>query len=938
MQKFQGTGVDVFYSYAHRDEPLREELEKHLALLRRQGYIHEWHDRLIRAGTDWAQAIDKNLNAASLILLLISPDFISSDYCYEIEMQRALERHRSGEARVVPIILRSSDWQSSPFAELQALPKNGKPVTKWEDRDEAFLNIVEGLRAIINEMIAGQAPQAAISSSEVYWSLPYNRNSFFTNRQKTLELLHSALQSSMTLAPRALSGMSGIGKTQTAVEYAYRHRKDYRYCFWLSSDTHETLLTDIVALANRLNLPEKKAQDQQVIVSAVRRWLQEHEQWLLIFDNADNLAIIRNFLPQTARGYVLLTTRAQALGGLARRVEVERMPLEEGSLFLLRRAGIISEHMLLAEASLPAQEAAKAICDLVGGLPLALDQAGAYIEEVSCSVEEYLSLYNTEHAELLKMRGGVVNDHPESIATTLALSLQKVELANPSAAHLLRFLSFLQPDAIPEEILKLGASELGPELQSAVSGTLQYNNMLKELLKFSLVQRDPTTQTLTLHRLTQVVVKDTLDEPEQRSWAQRAVLAISRVFPNPRFYTSWDLCQRCLPQADTCIELIKRWRLASTEAIQLLNRFGYYVKRRGRYEEAEHFYQEALELAKQIPGQEHPVFAETLFRIGELLYIKGNYTQAEQLYQQALKFREQSLGPNHPDVALNLHNLALLYAELGRKPAEREALYLRALEIWEQTLGPRHPDVAEGLNNLASLYRRQGRFDEAEALLHRALSIRKEAFGPENPDTVLSMEALAEVYLAQGKDDQAEPLLRDGLAMCERVLGKEHPYVARFLSNLRQLALHKHNYHEAEQYIQQTIAIDAQALGLDHPYMIEHHTDLADIYALEQRYPEAEQLYQRTLQDAEKTFGPSHPTIAKILTHLADVYFSIGKYLEAEALYQRAIAMQEEMRGPDHLDVAELLEKLARLYRDTQRDTQAAIYERRAGEIRSRTS
>ena len=140
--------VRVFYSYAHEDEALRNKLETHLSLLQRQGIIQAWHDREITAGRAWKDAIDQNLEAAELILLLISPDFLHSDYCYDIEMQRALERHDTGDAWVLPIHLRPVDWQDAPFARLQALPTDARPVTEWADPDQAFRNIAQGIRQV----------------------------------------------------------------------------------------------------------------------------------------------------------------------------------------------------------------------------------------------------------------------------------------------------------------------------------------------------------------------------------------------------------------------------------------------------------------------------------------------------------------------------------------------------------------------------------------------------------------------------------------------------------------------------------------------------------------------------------------------------------------------------------------------------------------------
>jgi len=146
--------IEVFFSYSHKDEGLREELEVHLAALRREGLIAQWHDRRIGAGEDWKESISEHLDRASLVLLLVSPDFIASDYCYDVEMTRALNRMARGEALVIPVIVRPSDWNAAPFARIQALPRDAKPITRWPDRDEAWLDVARGLRAAVAKLMA----------------------------------------------------------------------------------------------------------------------------------------------------------------------------------------------------------------------------------------------------------------------------------------------------------------------------------------------------------------------------------------------------------------------------------------------------------------------------------------------------------------------------------------------------------------------------------------------------------------------------------------------------------------------------------------------------------------------------------------------------------------------------------------------------------------
>lgn len=146
--------VKIFYSYNHKDEDLRDQLQTHLSILKRSGVIANWHDRRISAGTEWAGQIDEHLNSAQVILLLVSASFLASDYCYDVEMGRAMERHAAGEARVIPVILRACEWKGAPFGKLQGLPKDMKPVTSWANIDEAFADVARGIRKAVEEIKA----------------------------------------------------------------------------------------------------------------------------------------------------------------------------------------------------------------------------------------------------------------------------------------------------------------------------------------------------------------------------------------------------------------------------------------------------------------------------------------------------------------------------------------------------------------------------------------------------------------------------------------------------------------------------------------------------------------------------------------------------------------------------------------------------------------
>jgi hypothetical protein len=165
--------AEIFYAYSHRDEALRNELEKHLSILRRSGAIASWHDRKIDAGSEWQSEIDGHINSANVILLLISSDFVASDYCHDVEMRCALERHSAGEATVIPVILRPVDWKGSEFGHLQALPTDGKPVTTWDNVDDALKNVAEGIRTAIGDSRKPMrySLQSAVTSVRSNWIL-----------------------------------------------------------------------------------------------------------------------------------------------------------------------------------------------------------------------------------------------------------------------------------------------------------------------------------------------------------------------------------------------------------------------------------------------------------------------------------------------------------------------------------------------------------------------------------------------------------------------------------------------------------------------------------------------------------------------------------------------------------------------------------------------
>jgi len=751
--------LEVFFSYAHADEYWRDQLERHLGSLKRQKRLITWHDRKILPGTEWAQEIDTRLSNADIIFLLISPDFISSDYCYCSELKKAIRRHNKGEAHVIPIIVRPVDWKGTPFAKLQALPNDAKPISTASNSDEALLQVAQHIRKLVEAQkkkrststtlsISSTAkPPQHVSSSANVWNVPFLRNPFFTGREQMITHIRTILikeQTASVSQPPAISGLGGIGKTQLAVEYAYRYREQYQQVLWVQANSLDILQSDMLTLATLLNLPEKEAQYQQQAIQAVKQWLAEHSNWLLIFDNADDLSLVDPYLSiRTSQnsGHLLLTTRTHATGSRAQRVDVEKMDIEEGTLFFLHRATLLAPDAPLSSLDETTQHTARTIVDAVDGLPLALDQAGAYIEETGCSLSRYLTLYQTQRKELHQRRGKQSTDHPEPVATTWSLSFQKVAAASPLAADLLRLCAFLSPDTIPEELVTESVPFLNPALPEDSKEHIQVDEALGELLRYSLVQRHSVAQMLSIHRVVQAVLKDEMDKQTHQQWAERIVGILNQFFPFGDA-TTWSLCQRYLPHALVCTQYIQQWNLVSKEAANLLHNVASYLDDRARYQEAEPLYRHALVIKESVQGPEHPDTASTVHNLAILYWNRGRYEQAEPLFKRALVIKENALGPEHLDTARSLHNLAILYKDQG-KYEQAEPLFKRALTIREYGLGLEHPDIASTLHNLANLYRDLGKYGQAGPLYQRALTIKERVLGSEHPDTKKSQENYA---------------------------------------------------------------------------------------------------------------------------------------------------------------------------------------------------
>jgi tetratricopeptide (TPR) repeat protein len=632
---------------------------------------------------------------------------------------------------------------------------------------------------VVLDAVGPSAPAPALIARP--WNVP-PRTPYFTGRKDVLERLRSTL---VERGRAALSGLGGLGKTQCAIEYAYRYRGDYSAVFWARASTPATLAADFRALAKLVGI-DAGGQDEQAMVEAVRRWLAEHTGWLLVLDNADKPQAVKPFLPAADAGHVLLTSRAQLFDviGIVKPEELTELSPEEARGFLFARAGRAEPPGGGAEAT-----AASELAEEVGRLPLALEQAGAYIASRQARFQDFRDSYRNWRVKLLDKQGPVVGDYPESVRTTWAMNFRDAEDESAAAADVLRLSAFLAPDDIPIELLVDGASVLGPALSSALAGAagdpLAVDEALAPLTRFSLVRRDIGARTYSIHRLVQAVLRSDMEAPAQRLWADRAIGAVSQAFP-PTAYGSWDRCERLIAHARACAGLIDEWGVSSQPATTLLYRMGAYVRERGRPDEAMRLSERASHMGE---ATEHPHVAISLTSLAAAQRDKREYREAEATLQRALAIARSAPDPDQSVVATCLNNLGDVYRLQGEYD-KAEPLLRRALELRLSLHGEENRATSRSIHDLGLLLFDQGLLAEAEPLLERAVRIRETILDVHDPEVARAHDSLARLYTSQGRHAAADALFVRFLPVAEQVLGLQHPRLALMYENYAEL-LHR---------------------------------------------------------------------------------------------------------------------------------------------------
>jgi len=564
-----------------------------------------------------------------------------------------------------------------------------------------------------------------------------DRNEDFVGRKKQLAALREAFKTNRIVA---LAGLGGVGKTQIALEYAHRNLTKYPCAVWWVHAS--TVLADCRALLLRFGYPDDMEHyKEQLVQPAMQSWYRDHTGWLLIFDNAEDYAALQPWLPEGgAKGHVLLTTRDAKAFPQTQPVDLNVFPEEEALQFLHQRG-------------LPAGDTAKKLAALLGYLPLALEQAAAYINVEKISCEKYIELLQRNGLKLLKK--GAPPDHEEAVNVTWQITMERLPI---EARQLLDLCACLAPENIPIELFRAAAEEdkLPPSLQplrDKLTDEVEHNEPLHALTRYSLLRPGKGDGLYSMHRLVQLVVRSDLHDNALLAAAVEIILAAL-----PDEYAARADFDRFASLADHAAAALEFAEVAFADDTELLKKvdywplaFGYRLS--GDYAAALPYYKRDVSIAKKVYGPEDTNTAATYNNLGTLYNDMGDYDKALEMYQKALAIKEKVFGKEHPSTAGTYDNLGNLYGDMGDYDKALE-MHQKALAIREKVLGTEHPDTAATYNNLGYLYYEMKQPELGLPLLLRAYKVRLRVLGERHPHTQTAWRSLRDAFVAAGHREE----------------------------------------------------------------------------------------------------------------------------------------------------------------------------------------
>ncbi|MEO3972563.1 FxSxx-COOH system tetratricopeptide repeat protein [Streptomyces sp. CAU 1734] len=669
------------------------------------------------------------------------------------------------------------------------------------------------------------------------------RNRNFTGRERLLDLLGERLSGGTTaVLPEALHGMGGVGKSQIAIEYVYRHSREYRLIWWIPSEQENQIVQSLIELGEQMGL---QAGSQVSAVPAVLRALRRGEpyaDWLLVFDNAENPEEVSRYFPGGGPGRVLVTSRNSEWSATANSLEVNVFTRGESVALLRRRSPQLTE------------SATDMLAAALGDLPLAVEQAAVWLAETGMPVRQYLELFERKRDELLASDAPA--DYEMPVAAAWNVSLERLREDRPDALHLLQVCAFFAPEPISWELFSaVRGVSVPPALQSTLDDPIKLSRAVREIGRYALARIDHRQNTIQLHRLVQRVLVEQM-EPEQREQMRHAAhQLLSNADPrNPQRAAHWPRYSALLPhlRASNAVECEEGWtrRLVLNEVWFLRSR--------------------------------------------------GDYNAALALGEQAAEIWRRHLGPEHEEVLAIDQQIAETLREQGSDLARSYNLQSALLERFRAVLGDGHEDTLQAHSFMANHHRHRGDFYQAREMDLRVYETTTREFGPDDPATLLSAHNYAVSLRLTGDAEAARALDLDTWQRRIEVLGSDHLYTLTtynaYLLDLQEVG----RYEEALEGYEELVVGMREQFGEDHWFTIQVMRNLCVTRRKKGDHNGAHELSSYGMRLVRKRFGEQGRSFMQMALAHASTLRRLGRYREAHDLCAQVLGLHHAKYGREH--------------------------------------
>ena len=784
-------------------------------------------------GGVWPRVLAQAQDSSAVTVILVSKHTAAAYYQLE-ELAEAIHLSRNGGSghRVAPVYLEP----------VERLPYGLRVVHGLWALDPA--GIEDAARQLLRLL-----PHPGDKALAKVWSrqIPVV-TVFFAGRDELLGRLAGHGPQRTSVLTQSVAGLGGVGKTTLAAALCWEQAEVTDIVWWLQADTETTVIAGLADLAVELGVAGAGSEDLAVAADGACRALEGGgRRWLLVFDNAESDTLVHRYTPKRGDGRVVVTTRRQDFRRLGPVVVVDVFDPVTAEDFLRSR---VKDTNPAAAREPHAAEVARRL----GGLPLALEQAGAYVAySPRRSFAAYLDLLDDYRLD--PFVDGVPLDYQASATTTWQVSIDAAARTALLAPKIMAAFASLAPAPVPVACF---ADLADHPYMAADADTNAVTAAIDVLYAYSLISIDH--DSLSVHRM----VRDASLRLGDQAASRFVVAALCHVHPpDVEPPGTWTLCAELLPHvlnvaadvtADTAAEI--EW---------LLDRAGVALRCAGAAAQAIPLLKDAAILAADLHGVDHPNTLTRRYNLavayqdaGRTDDAMGRTDDATTLLEANLTDRERVLGPDHPDTLASRHNLARAYRADGRIP-EAVTLSQANLTDRERVLGPDHPDTLASRHNLARAYFEAGRTDEASAL-HQANTVnRKRVLGPDHPDTLQSRLNYARCLRKVKRLSEAIALLERNVADMEKMVGANHPWS---LANRHNLALAYYDsgrISKAVALLETNLAARERVLGPDHPDTLANHYNLALAYQAAGRISEAVVLLETNLAARQRILGPDHP-------------------------------------------------------------------------------